>query len=94
MNTSANRSPDIEAILDGLCDSKIAASISWIWDGGFYTDLGEPKVADAYSLPTIRGAVLWLRDAARQQFPNSDFAQKSAARYRGAASTPSSATRR
>jgi hypothetical protein len=76
MNTASNRSPDLEAILDGLCDSKIDGSISWIWDGRFYAVLGDPKLADAYSLPTIRSAVLWLRDAARQQFPNSDFAQK------------------
>jgi hypothetical protein len=76
MNTAANRSSDLEAILDGLCDSKIDGSVSWIWDGGFYTVLGEPKLADAYSLQSIRGAVLWLRDAALQQFPDSDFARK------------------
>jgi hypothetical protein len=38
--------------------------------------LGNPKIADASSLPTIRDAVLWLRDAACKHLPDSDFTRK------------------
>jgi hypothetical protein len=38
--------------------------------------LGNPKIAEASSLPTIRDAVLWLRDAACKHLPDSDFAQE------------------
>jgi hypothetical protein len=38
--------------------------------------LGNPKIADASSLPTIRDAVLWLRDAACKHLPESDFGRK------------------
>jgi hypothetical protein len=38
--------------------------------------LGNPTIDEASSLPTIRDAVLWLRDAACKHLPNSDFAQK------------------
>ena len=34
-----------ETILDQLCESHIAGSISWVWDGGFYATIGEPKRA-------------------------------------------------
>jgi hypothetical protein len=67
---------DIEAILDDLYASEINASISWVWDGGLHAVLGNPKIADASSLPSIRDAVLWLRDAACEHLPDSDFAQK------------------
>ena len=68
---------DIEAILNDLYASEINASISWVWDGGFYAVLGDPKLANhKMGLPTIRDAVLWLRDAACKHLPNSEFAQK------------------
>jgi hypothetical protein len=38
-----------ETILDQLCESHIAGSISWVWDGGFYATIGEPKRAKTYS---------------------------------------------
>jgi hypothetical protein len=37
---------DVEAILNDLYESEINASISWIWDGGFYAVLGDPKQAE------------------------------------------------
>jgi hypothetical protein len=53
--------PEIEAILNDLYASEIKASISWISDGGFHVTLGAPQIEE-YALPTIRDAVLWLRD--------------------------------
>jgi hypothetical protein len=76
MTTPDRQDLDIEAILDDLYASEINASISWVWDGGFHAELGNPKIAKASSLPTIRDAVLWLRDAACKHLPDSDFAQK------------------
>jgi hypothetical protein len=76
MTITSRQDLDIEAILDDLYASEINASISWVWDGGFHAVLGNPKIADASSLPTIRDAVLWLRDAACKHLPDSDFAQK------------------
>jgi hypothetical protein len=38
-----NTVSDLEEILGSLYASEINASISWIWDGGFYTTLGERK---------------------------------------------------
>jgi hypothetical protein len=76
MTTPDREDLDIEAILNDLYASEINASISWVWDGGFYAVLGNPKIAEASSLPTIRDAVLWLRDAACRHLPDSDFAQK------------------
>ena len=38
--------------------------------------LGNPKIAEASSLPTIRDAVLWLWEAACEHLSESDFAQK------------------
>ena len=35
-DASAGNRLDIETILDDLYASEINASISWIWDGGFY----------------------------------------------------------
>jgi hypothetical protein len=76
MTISDRQDLDIEVILNDLYANEINASISWVWDGGFYAVLGNPKIAEASSLQTIRDAVLWLRDAACQHFPDSDFAQK------------------
>jgi hypothetical protein len=76
MTTPDRQGLDIEAILDDLYASEINASISWVWDGGFHAVLGNPKIDEASSLPTIRDAVLWLRDAACKHLPDSDFAQK------------------
>jgi hypothetical protein len=77
MSTPDRNSPDLEAILNDLYASEINASISWIWDGGFHAVLGNPKVAERkMALPTIRDAVLWLRDAACKYLPDSDFARK------------------
>jgi hypothetical protein len=47
-----------------LYANEINASISSVWDGGFYAVLGNPKIAEASSLPTICDAVLWLWEAA------------------------------
>jgi hypothetical protein len=76
MTTQDRQDLDIEAILNDLYANEINASISWVWDGGFYAVLGNPKIADASSLPTIRDAVLWLRNAACKHLANSDFARK------------------
>jgi hypothetical protein len=68
---------NIETILSDLYASEINASISWVWDGGFYAVLGNPKLAERkMGLPTIRDAVLWLRDAACKHLPDSEFARK------------------
>jgi hypothetical protein len=79
MSSPDTQTLDIETILNDLYDSEINASISWIWDGGFHATLGNPKLAEQWALPTIRDAVLWLRDAACKHLPDSDFARK----YRG-----------
>jgi hypothetical protein len=75
MSTPDRNGTDIEAILNDLYASEISASISWITDGGFHVTLGAPQIEE-YALPTIRDAVLWLRDKACQHFPESDFARK------------------
>ena len=51
------------------------ASISWIWDGGFQVTLRAPEIEEC-ALPTIRDAVLWLRDKGCQYFADSDFGRK------------------
>ena len=66
-------------ILDDLCASHIAGSISWIWDGGFYATLGEPKLAEKWSAARAGEALDWLRDQAIRHYPDSEFA----ARYLG-----------
>ncbi len=76
MSAPDPKGPDLEAILDDLYASEINASISWIWDSGFRATLGSPKLAEQWALPTIRDAVLWLRDAACKHLPDSDFARK------------------
>ena len=76
MNATNHESVDVEMILNDLYSSEISASISWVRDGGFYVALGAPALAEEWSLPTIRDAVLWLRDQACQHFPESDFARK------------------
>jgi hypothetical protein len=45
---------DIDEILNDLYASEINASISWIWDGGFYVTLGNPKQAEGLGLPEHR----------------------------------------
>jgi len=74
-NTSKHRI-DVEAILTDLYDSKINASISWVWNGGFDAFLGEPPHIEGLAFPTIVGAVAWLRDRACEIYPDSDFARK------------------
>jgi hypothetical protein len=69
------KGPDLEAILNDLYASGINASISWIWDAGFRTTLGAPPIEEC-AIPTVRDAVLWLRDKGCQHFPESDFARK------------------
>jgi hypothetical protein len=77
MTTPNRKALDVEAILNDLYASEINASISWIWDGGFHVILGNPPLAEGWAaVPTIRDAILWLRDKACEQFPNSDFARK------------------
>jgi hypothetical protein len=66
----------VKTILDDLYISEISASISWVWDGGFHVTIGAPNQAEEWSLPTIRDAVLWLRDAACAYYPDSQFARK------------------
>jgi hypothetical protein len=77
MSTPDRKDLDIEAILNDLYASEVNASISWIWDGGFHAILGNPRLAEQkLGLPTIRDAVLWLRDKACEHFPDGDFARK------------------
>jgi hypothetical protein len=75
MSTPDRKGLDIEAILNDLYASEINASISWIWGGGFHLTLGAPQI-QGYALPTIRDAVLSLRDKSLRAFPDSDFARK------------------
>jgi hypothetical protein len=39
-------------------------SISWVWDGGFYATIGEPKRAKTYSAASAGEAIDWLRNQA------------------------------
>jgi hypothetical protein len=48
MTTPDRKGLDIEAILNDLYASEINASISWIWDGGFYVTLGNPQQAEGW----------------------------------------------
>ena len=65
-----------ETILDQLCESHIAGSISWVWDGGFYAAIGEPKRAKTYSAASAGEAIDWLRDQAILHYPDSEFAHQ------------------
>ena len=77
MSTPDPHAVNIETILSDLCASEINASISWVWDGGFYAVLGNPKLAEQKKgFSTVRDAVLWLRDVACSHFPDSEFAHK------------------
>jgi disulfide oxidoreductase YuzD len=67
---------DRETILDHLCASHIAGSISWTWDGGFYATIGEPKRAEKYSAASAGEAIDWLRDQAILHYPDSEFAHQ------------------
>jgi hypothetical protein len=40
-DASAGNRLDIEGILNGLYESEINASISWLWDGGIDVKLGD-----------------------------------------------------
>ena len=74
---------DVEAILNDLYASEINASISWIWDGGFYAVLGNPKQAEGWAFPSVGKAVEWLREQAIVHYPDSGFARKYAQKQRG-----------
>jgi hypothetical protein len=76
MSTSVRTGLDLEAILNDLYESEINASISWIWDGGFYAVLGDPKQAEGWAFPSIGEAAAWLRDQACVHYPDSEFARK------------------
>jgi disulfide oxidoreductase YuzD len=65
-----------EAILDHLCASHIAGSISWTSDGGFHATLGEPKVAEKWAAASAGEAIEWLRDQAILHYPDSEFAHQ------------------
>jgi hypothetical protein len=65
-----------ETILDQLCESHIAGSISWVWDGGFYATIGEPKVAEEWAATSAGEAIDWLRDQAILHYPGSGFAHQ------------------
>jgi hypothetical protein len=67
---------DREAILDHLCVSRIARSISWIWDGGVYATIGELKRAEKYFAASAGEAIDWLRDQAILHHPGSEFAHQ------------------
>jgi hypothetical protein len=82
-DASAGNRLDVEAILDDLYASEVNASISWIWDGGFYVTLGDPKQAEGWAFPSIGEAVAWLGDQAIVHYPNSEFARKYAQKQRG-----------
>jgi hypothetical protein len=56
-DASAGNRLDIEGSLNGLYASEINASISWIWDGGFYPVLGDPKQAEGWAFPSIGDAL-------------------------------------
>jgi hypothetical protein len=56
---------DIDEILNDLYASEINASISWIWDGGFYVTLGNPKQAEGWAFPSIGEAVVAERPSHR-----------------------------
>jgi len=61
--------PDLEEILRRLFASEINASISWLWDGGFYAVLGNPKQAEGWAFPSIGKAAAWLRDQGCTHYP-------------------------
>jgi hypothetical protein len=42
-DTNTGNRLDIEAVINDVYASEINASISWIWDGGFYAVFGNPK---------------------------------------------------
>ena len=62
-----------ERILDQLCASQIAGSISWIWDAGFYAAIGEPKRAEKSSASSAGEVLDWLRNQAIRIYPGSEF---------------------
>ena len=62
MTTPDRKGLDTGAILNDLYASEINASISWIWDGGFYATLGNPQQAEGWAFPTVGEVVAWLRD--------------------------------
>jgi hypothetical protein len=76
MSTPVHDGLEVEPILNDLYASEINASISWIWDGGFYAVLGNPKQAEGWAFPSIGAAAAWLRDQACSQYPDSEFARK------------------
>lgn len=67
-------SAEREPILDSLCASHIAGSLSWTWDGGFYATLGEPKRAAKWAAASAGEALAWLREQATLLYPGSEFA--------------------
>ena len=75
-DTNAGNRLDIEAVINDLYASEINASISWIWDGGFYAVLGDPKQAEGWAFPSIGDAVEWLIEQAIAHHPDSEFARK------------------
>jgi hypothetical protein len=74
---------NVEAILNDLYASEINASISWIWDGGFYVTIGHRKHAENWALRSIGEAAEWLRDQAIVYYPDSEFARKYDQKQRG-----------
>jgi hypothetical protein len=73
-STESADADDREAILDHLRASQIPGSISWVWDGGFYATIGEPKLAEKYSAASAGEALDWLRDQAILHYPGSELA--------------------
>jgi hypothetical protein len=44
--------------MDAWSTSEIGAWISWIWDGGYYVAVGDPKQAEGWVFPSIGVAAL------------------------------------
>ena len=68
-DASAGNRLDIEGILNGLYASEINASISWIWDGGCYVTLGDPKQAEGLGLPEHRRGCRMAEGSSHRALP-------------------------
>lgn len=73
----------LDEVLAGLYASEINYSLTCFWDAGVEVKLGDALngfTAEA-NVPNIAAAAAWLDEQARQQYPDSHYAQSHRLRF-------------
>lgn len=69
--------PSLQAVIQGLYDSKIHVGLSSVWDGEWNVKIGDPQngFRTEWSFEDLDDAKLWLISQANRLYPKSEFAK-------------------